>query len=250
VRVKLKVEYEGTRYSGWQLQKGQRSVQQVIEETLQILFKKQIRITAAGRTDAGVHARNQVVHFDSPEYDLRKLQRSLNGMLEKDIVVKECIRVRDDFHARFDATARYYSYRIAMQPTALWRNYAWPVFFPLNLTLLQRGAELIPRYEDFQAFCKVKSEVKHYLCQVYNSYWSAEEYFLIYHIVANRFLHGMVRALVGTLISLGRGKISIHDMKKMIEGKDRTRVPLTAPARGLILEQVYYGKELNNEIFY
>lgn len=239
-RIRLIVEYDGTKYSGWQYQNGQISIQQVLEEALFVLFKERIRVTAAGRTDAGVHARNQVVHFDIPDYDLYRLKRSLNGLIQKDIVVKKAEQAARDFHSRFSARARRYSYLIATQPTALRRSFSWPVFYPLNLTLLQQGAELITRYEDFRAFCKIRSEVKHHKCRIIDCRWTNDEDFLTLHITANRFLHGMVRAIVGTLIELGRGKISLTQLKQIIEARDRRLVPATAPAKGLTLEEVYY----------
>ncbi len=246
-RIKIIVEYEGTHYFGWQLQKGQRTIQGEIEKALFLIFKKQIRVTGSGRTDTGVHARGQVAHFDIPDYSPVKLQRSLNGILARDIVVKNIAVVPDDFHARFDAVERQYHYYIALNPTALYRKYVWQVRYALNKTLLQLGAELIKRNEDFQAFCKVNSEVKHYRCTIFKSRWFVQDERLVYQISANRFLHGMVRALVGTLIALGSGKITLREMEAIIQSKDRTRVPLTAPASGLILEKVIYPEPVKKK---
>lgn len=239
-RVKLTVEYDGSAYFGWQFQKGQRSVQEAIEEALFVLFKKQLRITAAGRTDSGVHARNQVVHLDIPDYDPARLKRSLNGLLDADIVIKKAEICSDDFHARFSAVKRCYSYTIALQPSALMRYYAWMVFYPLNLTLMQQGAEILKSYNDFQAFCKVRSDVKNYLCTIYESEWSMRDNLLVYRICANRFLHGMVRAIVGHLLDLGKGGISLRRFKKVIESGQRSGVKTSAPAKGLVLEEVIY----------
>ena len=239
-RVKAVIEYEGTRYFGWQLQKGQPTIQGEIEKALQVIFKKLIRVTGAGRTDTGVHARGQVAHFDIPDYALDKLQRSLNGILARDIVIKEIAVVPDDFHARFDAIERRYRYFIALKPTAIDRNFSWRVIRPLNKTLLQSGAELIKSTEDFQAFCKVNSEVRHYRCTILESKWFFQDERLVYEIAANRFLHGMVRAIVGSLVALGSGKITLAELESIIKSKDRTLVPLTAPAQGLVLEKVKY----------
>ena len=243
-RVKIVVEYDGTAYYGWQLQKGQRTVQGTIEEALKILFKKTIRVTGAGRTDSGVHARGQVAHFDIPDYSPLKLQRSLNGILPRDIVIKDLNFAAADFHARFDAVERVYRYYLSLSPVALLRRFTWEIRHPLNLTLLQMGAEIIKGTEDFQAFCKVKSEVKHYRCRIFRSFWQmGEDGRLVYEIAANRFLHGMVRAIVGALIALGSGKISLSDFHTIIAERDRRLIPLTAPARGLVLEDVRYADE-------
>ena len=239
-RVRILVEYEGTRYFGWQLQKGQQTIQGEIEKALSVIFKKLIRVTGSGRTDTGVHARGQVAHFDIPEYSLDKLQRSLNGILPRDIVIKEIAATNPDFHARFDAIERRYRYYIALKPTALFRNFSWRIGYPLNKTLLQIGAEVIKQVDDFQAFCKVNSEVNHYRCTVFKSHWFMQDERLVYEISANRFLHGMVRAIVGSLIALGSGKIDLGELNSVIQSKDRTSVPLTAPPTGLVLEEVSY----------
>ncbi len=239
-RIKLVLEYDGTHYFGWQLQKGQHSVQQELEQALAILVKQPIRVIAAGRTDTGVHARNQVVHCDVPEVDLRKLVHGLNGIMQKDVVVKSARWVAADFHARFDATARRYHYFISTERSALNRNYAWIFTQPLNKTLMQAGAEIITDYENFKSFCKVKSNVKHYKCTIFTSRFFMLNGLLVYEIKANRFLHGMVRAIVGSLLELGRGKISLNEFRAMIEAQDRRKVPATAPARGLVLEEITY----------
>lgn len=239
-RIKLVIEYDGGAYSGWQFQNGQVSVQEKIEQAFEVIFKKSIRVIAAGRTDAGVHARGQVVHTDIPEYDLFRLHGSLNGLLPPDIVIKEIEPCLSDFHARFDAKSRRYRYYLSKQPTAINRNLVWCIHFPVNLTLLQTGADEISKYQNFRAFCKIKSEVKHHRCDIQDSRWIIQDGLLVYEIAANRFLHGMVRAITGTLIDLGRGKISYSEFKNIIISEDRTRVLTTAPAKGLVLEHVVY----------
>lgn len=240
MRIRLIVEYDGGAYFGWQFQKGQRSVQEEMEKALQVILKKNIRLTASGRTDSGVHARNQIVHCDIPDFDLSRLKRSLNGLLDRDIAVKSIDSCREDFHARFDAKKRCYSYTIALQPTALRRKYSWLVFSPLNLTLLQKGAALIKEFHDFRTFCKVRSDVKNYLCDIFESRWQVQEGFLIYEICANRFLHGMVRAITGHLVDLGKGAVELREFIEIIESGDRRRVKTSAPPQGLVLENVFY----------
>jgi len=240
MRIRLIVEYDGGAYCGWQYQKERLSVQEALEKALFVLFKQIIRITASGRTDRGVHARNQVVHLDIPEFDLQKLKRALNGLLPADIVVKQIEPSNQNFHARFDAVTRRYRYTLALRPTALNRRFCWTVFYPLNLTLMQQGAERLKRVRNFQAFCKVRSEVKNYLCEIYESRWLMQDDLLIYEITANRFLHGMVRAIVGTLVELGRGVISLEQFRVIIESRDRKQVKRNAPPQGLVLEEVIY----------
>lgn len=239
-RIKLTIEYDGTKYYGWQLQKNQSTIQEEIERALFILFKKEIRITGAGRTDTGVHARNQIAHLDIPDFELNRLKHSLNGILGKDIRIKNVQKCASDFHARFNAVARHYCYQISLHPTAINRDFSWQFFFPINIALMQKGADLIAGIENFQAFCKIKSEVKNYNCKIYKSNWSLKNDLLVYEIIANRFLHGMVRAIVGVLVDLGRGKISLQYLMEIIDKKDRTLIPNTAPAHGLFLENVTY----------
>jgi len=239
-RIKLVLEYDGSGYSGWQIQRGQSSIQQELEQAFNTLIKQKVRVNGAGRTDAGVHARNQVAHCDIPDSDLFRLKQSLNGLLNDDIIVKEVQPVTADFHARFDAGSRRYRYTIATEKTALGRFYSWPNRHQLNFTLMQVAAELIRDVEDFKSFCKVKSEVKHYCCQIFHSRWLKQEDLLIYEIEANRFLHGMVRAIVGSLVEIGRGKQTLTEFKQLIQSGDRTRVAATAPARGLVLEEITY----------
>lgn len=239
-RIKLTLEYDGTAYCGWQFQKNQVSIQEEIERALYTIFKMDIRIVGAGRTDTGVHARNQVAHLDIPEFDLGKLKHSLNGILKSDIRIKNIQESTPGFHARFDASLRYYRYQISQQPTALNRAFAWQIYFPMNIELMQKGADVIARTKDFKAFCKIKSDVKNHLCNVNKSHWFEKDDLLVYEISANRFLHGMVRAIVGTLVDLGRGLIDFEMLKNIIEQKNRTLVLNTAPAHGLFLEKIIY----------
>ena len=239
-RIKLIIEYDGSGFAGWQYQKEQPTIQSEIEKALRIIFKKEIQVTGAGRTDAGVHARGQVAHLDIPEYDLQKLQRSLNGLLTNQIVIKNINYCDSDFHARFSAVSRRYRYYISLQPLAINRHQIWSISYALNLRLMQMAAGMIEKTENFQAFCKIKSEVNHYLCTIMRSRWFFKDDLLVYEVKANRFLHGMVRALVGSMIDVGQGHFSLKDFSEIISSKDRTRLRTTAPAKGLILEEVEY----------
>jgi len=240
-RIKIIVEYDGSDFNGWQSQRNQPTIQDSIESALSTLFRKKIRITGSGRTDTGVHARNQVAHADIPETDIFRLKRSLNGLIPEEIVIKDIRECNSDFHARFDATSRRYRYYISRVPAALSRKYVWQVFFPLNLVLIQLGADRISTVTDFKSFCKTGSEVEHYLCDVNKCSWDLRGDKMIFEIIANRFLHGMVRAIVGTLVELGRGKLSLEGLEAILEAGDRRTVPYSAPAQGLILEEVTYN---------
>lgn len=239
-RIKAVVEYDGSRYCGWQYQDNTKTVQGAIEQALQVIFKEKIGIVAAGRTDSGVHARNQVFHADIPVKDLKKLLNSLNGLLDTDIAIKRIEFCPGKFHARFDAVRRRYRYYITEVPTALDRNYSWPIHFPVNIALMQAGASQICEYEDYKSFCKTGSKVKNYKCRIFTSRWLRRKGMLVYEIEANRFLYGMVRAIAGTLVDIGRGKLSLKNLNEIIKSRDRSRVLNTAPAKGLVLENIYY----------
>lgn len=239
-KVKLVIEYDGSEFYGWQSQKEQPSIQDSIEGALSTIFGRPVAVTGAGRTDSGVHARNQVAHLSIPEHDTDRLRRSLNGLLPSSIAVKKIEECKPDFHARYDAISRRYRYYISRVSTAVNRNFVWQLRYPLNLVLMQRAATRILSVTDFRSFCKARSEVKHHRCRIISSCWFVKKEILIYEVTANRFLHGMVRALVGTQIELGRGKITWNDFERMIRSKDRNQVPFSAPAKGLFLEEVRY----------
>lgn len=239
-RIRMNIEYDGSRYVGWQYQKNGHSIQGAIEHAFAVVLKQHIKVTASGRTDAGVHARNQVAHADIPQSDLFRLKGSLNGILADDIAIKEIEYGAADFHARYDAKERVYCYYIAQKPTALHRHFVWHVRQRLQPEIMNAGADIIKQYENFQAFCKVGSEVNHYNCTIFSNRWFKERELLVFEIRANRFLHGMVRAIVGLLVSLGEGKTELKALRSIIESRERRRIPLNAPAKGLILENVIY----------
>jgi len=240
-RYSLLIEYDGTNYSGWQIQNNQATIQKEIEKALKVIYRKDIRITGAGRTDTGVHARGQVAHFDyEGQIETVKAIRSLNGLLPKDIRIKNCRQESEKFHSRFSAKERNYCYFIKKEPTVLLRRYSWFVSFNLNLEKMQKASDLIVGKHNFQSFCKVKSDVKHHVCEIREATWIEEDNMLIFNISADRFLHGMVRALVGTLVDVGNSKITIENFKKIIKSGDRTKASQAAPARGLVLERIQY----------
>jgi len=247
-RIKITVEYEGSAYGGWQLQKNRNTIQGEIEKALKIIYKNRIAVTASGRTDAGVHARNQVAHFDIPDFNetpgnnitLFKLRKSLNGLIEKDIVIKKLEQIHPEFHARYDAKSRIYRYYITQTPTSVSRNFTWYISYPLNFTLMQLAAAEFLRINDFNAFCKTGSNNKTTLCTVKKSKWFKSSALWIYEIEANRFLYGMVRAIVGTMVSFGQGKITNKQFLEIIRGGSTAGVSFLAPAQVLFLEKIKY----------
>lgn len=242
MRFRLLIEYKGSGYSGWQIQKkGQVTIQGEIERALNQIFSEDIGIIGAGRTDTGVHARGQVAHFDlNHEVDPGKLQRSLNGILKSDIRIRKISSIDSDFHARYSAISREYHYRISPQPTAIYEEYAWHITYDLNLKKMNEAAKLISGRHDFKSFCRSKSDVNNYYCNVMRAEWIEQDMFIVFIIKADRFLHGMVRALVGTIVDLGRSKLNIGDFADILKGRDRSLAGQAAPARGLILEKVFY----------
>ena len=247
-RIRITVEYDGRAYSGWQLQKNGKTIQGEIENALKIIFKNRIVVTGSGRTDAGVHARNQVAHFDitkltdtTAEKDaLYKLKKSLNGLVEKDIVIKKLELCHPEFHARYDAKSRTYRYFITQTPTSVNRNFTWYISYPLNFTLMQSAASEFLRIKDFKAFCKTGSSNKTTLCTIIKSCWFKRDGLWIYEIKANRFLYGMVRAIVGSMIALGQGKIEWKQFLEILHAADGYAVSYLAPAHGLFLEKITY----------
>jgi tRNA pseudouridine38-40 synthase len=240
-RFQLLIEYEGSNYSGWQIQNNERTIQGEIEKALHVILRTTIRITGAGRTDSGVHARGQVAHFDSTKsLDLNRLKRSLNGVLEKDIRIKSINKVSDDFHARYHAKWRIYKYQIATEPQALFRNQCWYLSVPLNVNDMNIACKEILGQHNFKSFCRSIANMSNYMCTVSDALWSRESELLIFTIKANRFLHGMVRALVGTLVDIGRGKLEMISITEIIDAQDRIFARQSAPVRGLILEEIVY----------
>lgn len=245
-RIRLIIEYDGKQYHGWQKQKNSKSIQGEIEKAFEVIYKKRIVLTGSGRTDSGVHARNQVAHCDIPDIDfdgntyLTKLTRSLNGLIDKDIVVKKIESAAPGFHSRFDAKSRVYRYFINRTPSSIDRNYAWYVPQALNLSLMQKAADNLMAVTDFRTFCKTGSSNKTTDCLIKRSAWLKKSDIWIYEIEANRFLYGMVRGIVGTLTALGSGKITYDNFIAIIENTAAKGVSFQAPAQGLFLDQVKY----------
>lgn len=239
--IKLTLEYDGTGFVGWQTQAAGRSVQGEIAAALAKILREEVNLIGAGRTDAGVHAAGQAANFRlSGHMAPAAVLAALNGVLPPDIRILAAEEVPEAFHARFDARARRYLYRIARRPTAIGRQYVWQLRRPLDLAGMQRTAALIPGEHDFGAFCRAASDAPHHRCTVFSATWGEMGGELHFAITGNRFLHGMVRALVGTMVEIGRGYRAEAEFPDILASRDRRRAGIAAPARGLILQEVLY----------
>ncbi len=235
--------YDGTRYHGWQIQPNGVTVQSELERCLSLLLRQKISVTGAGRTDTGVHARRMAAHFDMEEMPIptQELQYKLNGLLPHDIAVSGIESVSDDLHARFSAIARTYHYYVHTQKDPFLQAYSLELHYQLDYDLMNRAGQILLEYEDFGAFCKAGSDVKTTICHVTHAQWhqtSPTSWY--FEITANRFLRNMVRAVVGTLIEVGRGRMSLDDFRQVIEGGRRTQAGESMPAKALFLENVTY----------
>jgi len=241
LRYFIEITYNGKSYHGWQVQPDAPSVQEVLEHTLSTVLQKDIEVTGAGRTDTGVHAKQLFAHFDHDEIeDITKIVFRLNSHLPKDISVKDIVCVRDDAHARFDATEREYEYVISLQKDPFQQDYAFLIHHEPNIEKMNEAANILLEYKDFQCFSKNKTNVKTYHCDIKQARWKRKDQRLIFTISADRFLRNMVRAIVGTLLELGFEKISLADFHDIIKSKDRSKAGTSAPAHGLYLTKVLY----------
>lgn len=243
MRYFVTFSYNGGRYHGWQIQPNGNSVQEELQRALSTLLRQEIAVTGAGRTDAGVHARMMVAHFDATLGDLspEQLKYKLNRLLPWDIAVQKVEAVSDDLHARFSAKSRMYRYYVHTAKDPFLRPYSCELHYPLDFGRMNEAARLLLDYEDFGAFCKSGADVKTTLCDVTKAEWvqtAANSWY--FEIRANRFLRNMVRAVVGTLIEVGRGRLSIEEFKKVIEGKQRSEAGESMPAHALFLEDIVY----------
>jgi tRNA pseudouridine38-40 synthase len=240
--LKLIIEYDGTNYSGWQRQENSRSIQGEIEAVLHEILRHDCTVNGAGRTDAGVHARGQVGNFKTESaMDAHRIQAALNGLLPKDIVIHSVEEVSPEFHARFGASARSYSYAISRAPSALLRHASWQIRYQLDVDAMQKAAELVRSFSNFRSFAKDDADVPSFECIVKESRWTENGSLLQYDVTADRFLHGMVRALVGSMVDVGRGYTTVEHFSQIPGYTDRTKAGMAAPPHGLVLERVEYG---------
>lgn len=243
MRYFLELSYNGTNYNGWQRQPDAPSVQQTLEEALSQLSGEEITATGAGRTDTGVHAEYYVAHFDRAREiaDGADFLYHLNAILPADIAARRVTRVADDTHARFDAAEREYTYRILPFKDPFRRDTAWQYFVPLDVEAMNEAAGRLIRYDDFTSFAKLNSNNTTNICRVASASWQRlESGELVFRIRADRFLRNMVRAIVGTLVDVGRRKITAEDFRRIVEARDLSLSSGGAPARGLFLTDIRY----------
>jgi tRNA pseudouridine38-40 synthase len=241
-RYFLEVFYKGTNYSGFQVQENANSVQAEIEKAFHTLQKEAVQLTGASRTDAGVHALQNYFHFDYAGALHPQFLYKINAILPDDIGVRKVTSVRDDLHCRFDATSREYRYYIYRNKNPFLRDRAYYYPYTLNQQALREAASMLMEFHDFTSFSKRNSQVKTFLCTIETSEWKSGEDALVYHVKANRFLRGMVRGLVGTMLQVGRGKTSLEAFREIILSKDCTKANFSVPAHGLFLVRVNYGE--------
>ncbi|MBI9040472.1 tRNA pseudouridine(38-40) synthase TruA [Lutibacter sp.] len=246
MRYFIELSYKGTNYHGWQYQPNAISVQELINKAMSTVFRVNIDILGAGRTDSGVHAEQMYAHVDlENEFNEEEVLYKLNALLPKDIVIHAVLKVEDEAHARFDAVSRSYEYRIYRGRNPFLTETTYQLINKkLNIDKMNEAAEILLTYTNFQCFSRSNSDVKTYNCAITNAEWIESGEFLIFHISADRFLRNMVRAVVGTLIKVGEDKISIEDFKKIIESKNRSNAGPSAPAHGLFLTKVEYPKTI------
>jgi tRNA pseudouridine38-40 synthase len=241
--------YDGSAYHGWQSQKNALSVQDVLDKTLTTLLGYPIETVGSGRTDTEVHALQQIAHFDvSRPIHTVKIKDKLNSFLPRDIAIRRIWEVAADHHARFDAIRRCYEYRITTVKDPFLIRKACYFRKEVNLDILNEAASIILTTKDFQSFSRVKTEVNHFICQVYSAVWEKVDEMIIFSICADRFLRGMVRALTGTMLDAGTGKISIENFCEIIRKKDRRSAGRSVPAHGLYLKSVRYPDQIYEKI--
>jgi tRNA pseudouridine38-40 synthase len=243
MNIKLTIEYDGTDYCGWQAQPNGRAIQDVIEQGLEKILGAKIRLTASGRTDAGVHALGQVANFTHDgKFDLWRLQRGLNGVTPNDIVIRQIDVVPDSFDARRDARARAYQYRIWNHrwPPAIQRRFSWHVHDALNVSAMRDALRYLEGEHDFASFQAAGCDAAHSVRKIFRNSLTRQEDLLLYDVEANAFLRHMVRNIVGTLVEVGRGERGADSFAALLEAKDRMQAGPTAPPQGLFLMEVRY----------
>lgn len=244
LRYFIEVSYKGTRYSGFQIQQNANSIQAEIEKALKIFFKQEIKLTCSSRTDAGVHAISNYFHFDALSLPvqpvLNECTYNLNAILPDDIVVKRIYEVEKNAHCRFDALSRSYRYDIYQNKDPFISDRAYYYPYNLDITKLQSAADVLIEYNDFTSFSKKNTQVKSFNCTIIKSQWTIQDNLTIYNVEANRFLRGMVRGFVGTMLRVGTGKVSVNNFRNIIESKNCINADFSVPPQGLFLLNVRY----------
>jgi tRNA pseudouridine38-40 synthase len=241
----LELSYNGKAYFGWQNQPDAISVQEVIEKALSTILKESTSIVGAGRTDTGVHALQMFAHFDTEKtLNQSDLKYKLNSFLPKDIAIHDIFKVTENTHARFDALSREYLYKISLKKNAFTFNNSYYLKSTLNIDKMRKASKILFEYRDFQCFSKSNTDVKTYHCNIMKAEWIEEKNELHFIIKADRFLRNMVRAIVGTLINIGLGKIEAEDLHNIIKSKNRSEAGFSVPAHALYLTRIEYPEHI------
>lgn len=239
-RYFLHFAYKGTNYHGWQRQPNAISVQEIIENGLFTILRLPVEVVAAGRTDAGVHAAQMFAHFDLEDELPLDFVKKLNTFFPKDIVVYDIIPVSEEAHARFDATSRTYDYHLHTMKDPFLEDRSLYFSQKLDLQKMNEASKILLTYEDFECFSKKHTDVNTFLCDITFAHWQSNAHRLTFTISANRFLRNMVRAIVGTLLDIGIGKIDENDLHQIITSKNRSQAGFSVPAHGLFLTNIKY----------
>lgn len=243
-RYFLELSYKGTGFAGFQVQQNADTVQGEVEKALKIYFKNEIELTGSSRTDAGVHAFQNYFHFDYEALDLTakdKLLYHLNAILPDDIVLQNLCLKEAEAHCRFDAISRSYCYSLYAKKNPFLKELAFFYPYPLQIKLLQQAAEIIKNQNNFKAFAKTNTQVNNFRCQIFESYWREDtDGSLSYYVTANRFLRGMVKALTGTMLNVGKGKMTLEQFENLFEEAPKLRADFSPPSHGLTLLSVNY----------
>lgn len=241
MRYFIEFSYNGADYFGYQIQPNQISIQEVLEKALSTILREEIKTTGAGRTDTGVHAKKIFAHFDTAQEISNELPQRLNALLPASIAIKKIFKVADDLHARFSAIYRTYEYHISLTKNPFTEGFAWQIWRkPLDIDKMNEACKILFDYDDFTSFSKLHTDVKTNLCKIYKAEWHQYEDSLVFTVSADRFLRNMVRAIVGTMVDVGIGKLQPMDLHRIIQAKYRNSAGASAPAHGLFLIDVGY----------
>jgi tRNA pseudouridine38-40 synthase len=245
MRYFIELSYNGTSFFGWQRQPKQITVQEVLEDAFSLLLRSKIELTGCGRTDTGVHAKQFFAHFDYEKMLSKifcnKLKHRLNAFIPKEIVIYRIFQVEDDLHARFSALERTYKYYVTTKKNPFHYQTTYPIYEQLDMEAMNKAAIFLSENKDFTSFSKLHTDVNNNYCDVKVAFWEQQDDLLVFTITANRFLRNMVRAIVGTLLLVGKGKISIEDFKEIIQLRNRCKAGVSVPANALFLVKVSYG---------
>ena len=239
-RYFIEVCYKGTAFCGFQIQENAISIQSEVERALSLVLRSSISLTGSSRTDAGVHALQNYFHFDFSTIISGAIIYNLNSILSKDIAVLSIRQVAAASHSRFNAISRSYVYHLHTVKNPFFEDRSWYYPYPLDLVILNQAADIVKKTRDFTAFSKKNSQVNTFICGIEDSEWEKTEDGYVYYVKANRFLRGMVRGLVGTMLMVGKGKINLEEFRSIIESKDSSKADFSTPAHGLFLKSVLY----------